>query len=144
METWTPYAIRDLADAGPESPVPWIMLGAGLAGAALGYLVQWWVNLGRVPHRRGRSATALGTCVHSHHVRVGGPRVGPRRVRRPALGSGLPRLHHPVFEIDGFQSASIDGFWLGVDDSDPRFEDRVVQQLSDLGAIRCARMGRRT
>ena len=25
---------------------------------------------------------------------------------------GLPRLHHPVFEVEAFRSASVDGLWL--------------------------------
>jgi hypothetical protein len=24
----------------------------------------------------------------------------------------MPRLHHPVFEVEAFRSASVDGLWL--------------------------------
>ena len=51
--------------------------------------------------------------------------------------SRLPRLHHPVFEIDGFESASIDRFWLGIDASDPKFDRSATRShLEALGPSR--------
>jgi hypothetical protein len=55
--------------------------------------------------------------------------------------SGLPRLHHPVFEVEGFERASVDRFWLGVDEADAHFDERVSDELARLGALRCARLG---
>ena len=32
--------------------------------------------------------------------------------------SGLPRLHKPVFEIEGFERTSVDRFWIGIDETE--------------------------
>ena len=44
LESWSPYPVRGVVTRLPESIVPWIMLGSGLVGACLAYLVQWWCN----------------------------------------------------------------------------------------------------
>ena len=47
----------------------------------------------------------------------------------------------PIFEVDGFERASVDRFWIGVDASDPRFDERVGEVLEASGALRCRRIG---
>ena len=49
----------------------------------------------------------------------------------------LPRLAHPLFRVAGFESASVDRFWLGVSADDARFDvDRTESELRRLGATR--------
>jgi hypothetical protein len=59
--------------------------------------------------------------------------------------SGLPRLYHPMFEVEGFDRVAVDRFWLGVDAADPLLadarEERVREVLTASGALRCARVG---
>lgn len=141
LDTWTPYPVRGLVRAGPASAVPWIMLVAGLVGGGLGYLVQWWVNLRAYPLNVG------GRPLHS------APAFIPITFESAVLSSavtgfvallwlcGLPRLHHPLFAIDGFERASIDRFWLGVADRDPVFDPGVRVWLAALGALRCTTLG---
>lgn len=43
------------------------------------------------------------------------------------LGSRLPRLHHPLFAVDGFEGASDDGFFLFIDARDPLFDARKTR-----------------
>jgi len=51
----------------------------------------------------------------------------------------LPSLWHPVFEVDGFERASADRFWVQVGRDDPLFErQRTTADLASLGAIRVA------
>ena len=46
----------------------------------------------------------------------------------------LPRLHHPLFDLDRFRRASADRFFLAIFGNDPRFErDAVRRFLEDLG-----------
>jgi hypothetical protein len=141
LRSWTPYPVRGVVTRLPESLVPWIMLVAGLVGASLGYLVQWWCN------------------AHDYRLDVGGrpynsiPAYIPIAFESGVLAaclagfvailglSGLPRLYHRVFEIEGFERASIDRFWIGVDARDPRFEDGVREVLEASGALRCAWIG---
>jgi hypothetical protein len=46
-----------------------------------------------------------------------------------------------VFTVDGFERASVDRFWMGVDDADPRYDDRVAEELVRAGALRTHRLG---
>jgi hypothetical protein len=141
LDTWTPYQVRGLVRRPPDSPIGWIMLVAGLAGGAAGYLLQWWVNVRAFPIDVGG---------RPHHS---APAFIPIAFESAVLASAvtgfvamlwlsrLPRLHHPVFEVDGFERASVDRFWLGVDDTDPEFDDGVRDELTRLGALRCVRLG---
>lgn len=142
LESWTPYGVKGLVRRLPESKVPWIMLVAGLLGAALGYLVQWWCNAVDFPiDVGGRPLNAVPAFV---------PITFESAVLAASLAGffamlglcGFPRLHHPVFEVEGFERASIDRFWLGIDDGDPRFDLHLLpEQLTGLGALRCQRVG---
>jgi hypothetical protein len=59
-----------------------------------------------------------------------------------ALATGLPRFWSPLFEVDGFERASIDRFFLGVDLLDPRFApDRVEALMREAGAVRVVSVG---
>jgi hypothetical protein len=140
LDTWTPYAVKGIVRKGPESDVAWVMLVAALLGGAIGYFVQWWVNVSAFPIDVG------GRPLHS------APAFIPIAFESAVLASavtgfvvmlghcGLPRLHHPVFEIEGFERASIDRFWLGVDERDPLFEGDVGEELATLGALRWTRL----
>ena len=46
-----------------------------------------------------------------------------------------------LFEVNGFERASVDRFWIGVEADDPRFDDRVREELEAAGALRCERIG---
>ena len=141
LVTWTPYAIKSVVTALPESMVPWIMLASGLFGGGAGYLIQWWINVRALPIDVG------GRPLHSAPAFI--PIAFESAVLAAALTgfvamlalSGLPRLHHPVFEVEGFERASVDRFWLGVDQADALFDERVSELLARLGALRCARLG---
>ena len=55
---------------------------------------------------------------------------------------GLPRLWHPLFEVDGFERATIDRFFLSLDRRDPRFAlDGSARDLAALGALRVVAIG---
>jgi hypothetical protein len=115
------------------SLVPRIALVLGLTGAVTGYLMQvgmvaidWPINVGgRPPH----SAPAFI------------PVTFELGVLFAALGIflglfvlwGMPRLHHPVFEVEAFRSASVDGLWLSVA-VEPGRAAEVGAQLKALGA----------
>jgi hypothetical protein len=139
LNAWAPYPSKAMVTTLPESIVGWIMLGAGILGGSAGYLVQWWVNV------RAFRINVGGRPLHS------APAFIPIAFESAVLAAAvtgffallwacrLPRLHHALFEVDGFERASVDRFWLGVDASDPRFDDHVTYDLATLGALHCTR-----
>jgi hypothetical protein len=141
LRSWTPYPVRGLLRGLPQSMVPWLMLGAGLVGGGLGYVIQWWCNARDFPIDVG------GRPLHSMPAFI--PITFESAVLAASLtgfvvmlGScGLPRLYHRVFEVDGFERASIDRFWIGIDQEDPRYDERLSDELVRLGALRCERVG---
>ena len=95
-----------------RSIVPRIALVAGVLGACTGYFIQWYMVAFDFPINVG------GRPPHS------GPAFIPVTFELGVLFSalaiffglfvlwGMPRLHHPVFEVEAFRSASVDGLWL--------------------------------
>ena len=142
LDAFTPYPVKALEEKiAKRSPVGWLMLGAGLAGAALGYGVQWWCAVVAWPLNVG------GRPVHS------APAFIPIAFESAVLFASvagfvafvalcrLPRLHHTTFEVEGFESASVDKFWIAVDVLDDAWHPELKDELVRLGATRVADVG---
>src|SRR5439155_7748258 len=144
LDAFTPHPVHHLDDALGlrRSPLNWIVLPLGLGGAGLGFFIMWWCN------------------AHSYAINVGGrppfsiPAFMPITFESGVLAAavsafvvlfwtlGLPRLAHPLFNVDGFERASIDRFWLAVGERDPRLDlERTPLELRRLGALRVAPFG---
>ncbi len=117
-----------------RSTVPIVALAAGVVGALTGYLLQWWtvgvdwpLNLGnRPPH----SPPAFIPVTFELGVLFSAI----------AIFAGLlfgyfafPRTHHPVFEVEAFRSASVDGMWLSAE-VEANGAEGVADALRRLGA----------
>ena len=135
LHTPVPLHGADEALGLKRSVVPRIALVFGVIGAATGYFIQWYmvafdfpINVGgRPPH----SAPAfipvtfeLGILFAALSIFLG----------LFALW-GMPRLHHPVFEVEAFRSATVDGLWLSAAVEAARV-DAVKAELTALGARR--------
>jgi hypothetical protein len=132
----SPYPLHggDEALGRPPSRIPLIALIGGLCGAGGGYLMQWYLsavdfplNVGnRPPHSPPAFIPItfeLGVLISSLSIFVG----------LWAL-LGLPRLHHPVFEVEAFRSASTHGFWASIE-VEAGEEEVISRELTSLGAL---------
>jgi hypothetical protein len=141
-ETYAPHPIEALLERRKRPRSPAYALVFGLAGAALGYGIQWATNLD-YPLNVG------GFPIHS------APTFVPIAFETAILFAsfavffgtlihlGLSRLDHPLFDVDGFERASIDRFFLAVDAGDAEFDvDRVAQTLRNARALRAVPFGR--
>jgi len=136
VDLHSPYPLHgaDEALGLSRSTVPLVALGAGVTGAATGYFIQWYMvahawplNVGnRPPH----SAPAFIPVTFELGVLFAAL----------AIFFGLllayfkfPRVHHPVFEVEAFRSASIDALWLSAE-VDAAQAEAVAAELRRLGA----------
>jgi hypothetical protein len=133
----TPFPVHGLEGAMGlrRSPLPWIVLGMGLAGAALGFLLQWWVHTGAYPLViSGKPYNAWPAFI---------PITFEVAVLFAALGAvfgmfGLNRLpmhHHPLFRSKVFERVTDDAFFISIESWDPRFDPSATRKLLEsLGA----------
>jgi molybdopterin-containing oxidoreductase family membrane subunit len=118
-----------------RSKVPWFVLFMGLAGAAGGMLLEWWVSSMAYP------------LVISGKPLFSWPAFVPIAFECGVLGGGLgaligflfltklPQHYHPLFESTRFEAVSDDKFFISVQADDPLFQwDETKQLLLDAGA----------
>jgi hypothetical protein len=143
LETYTPFDMpRATATLGLErSRIPLIVFLGGLVGAVLSYGIQWYANSWDYPLNVGGRpvhpvpafipATFEGTVLFAALAAFGGLFVVLR----------LPALWHPVFEIEGFERATIDRFWIEVGGLQSRLDLENSQRILDAaGALRVVRL----
>jgi hypothetical protein len=139
LDAFSPYPLKaiDEALALRRSPINWLVLPVWLVTASGAYLVQWWCNARDYPLDVG------GRPPHSAPAFV--PITFEMGILGAAIGSillflalaGLPELYDPIFATEGFERASQDRFFLGIDARDPAFDARaLVRALTHLGALR--------
>lgn len=122
IEAFTPFPVEGLDEALPRAttPIGWIVFVAGALGGCGAYALQYWAT-------------------HDYPVNVGGrplhswPAFVPVTFELTVLSGAvigvlalfwlcrLPRLHHPVMTVPGFERASQDRLFLLIRDDDPQF-----------------------
>ena len=135
VEAYSPYPVEGLADAVGlrRNWVPSIVFAAGLLGGIGGYFMQWYSAVISYPINSG------GKPLHSWPEFI--PVTFELTVLAAAIAgfiamlllNGLPRLHHPVFNVREFDLASRNRFFLclvGVPSSSAR---EFMQTLEPLG-----------
>lgn len=126
MQAYSPFPIEGLAEAVGFrfNLLPWLVLGGGLTGGAGGYFMQYYASA--VSYRVNVGGRPL------HSVPSFLPITFELTVLAAALTaffcvfllSGLPRLHHPVFNAPLFARETRDRFLLCIEAADPVFEAR--------------------
>jgi hypothetical protein len=136
MDAYTPYPVEGLALEleSSRTHVPFVVLVAGLVGAASGFLMQYWsmavdypFNVGGRPHNSWPVFIPITfevmVLVASFAALLG-----------MFFLNGLPRPHHPVFNVPRFARASQDRFFLCIEATDPHFDREATRQfLAELG-----------
>jgi hypothetical protein len=133
----SPFPVHglDRAMGLPPSKLPWIVLVAGLAGAAGALTLQGWVHTGAYPlvisGKPFFSWQAFVPVTFEVGVLFGaiGAVVGMLALNQ------LPMHWHPLFSSRVFERASDDGFFISIESWDPRFDPRrTVEELERFGA----------
>lgn len=136
LDAVTPFPIAELDDALSirRTRVRFWVLAFGLLGALSAFLVIHLTNAVDYPLNVG------GRPLGSYPADV--PIVFEAAVLAASsaafagvlLGSRLPRLHHRLFEVDGFERTSIDRFWLVVGTVGDEEGPSLVSELEGMGA----------
>ncbi|HEU4375402.1 MAG TPA: DUF3341 domain-containing protein [Telluria sp.] len=130
-EAYSPFPIEQLEEVlGMERDwvAPITLLG-GIAGGAGGYFLQWYAAVVDYPLNIG------GRPLHSWPAFV--PATFELTILGAALAAviamlvqnGLPRLYHPLFEVDEFELASRNRFFLCLPAHDPVFAPGPARAL---------------
>jgi hypothetical protein len=127
----TPFPVHglDRAMGLRRSPLPWIVLAMGLTGAALGFLLQWWV------HTEAYPLVISGKPYNAWPAFI--PITFEVGVLFAALGAvfgmfGLNRLpmhHHPLFRSKVFERVTDDAFFISIESWDPKFDPSATRTL---------------
>jgi hypothetical protein len=143
IESYSPFEIPGAAKALglKRSLLPWFVAAAGAMGLVLAYAIQWYADTWDYPLNVGNRP------VHPILAYIPATFEGTVLVASLAAFFGLwlilrlPKLWDPVFEIDGFERATIDRFWLSVECRDAEFDaERAARMFGEAGALRTVRM----
>ncbi|MFT3773132.1 MAG: DUF3341 domain-containing protein [Minicystis sp.] len=147
LDAFTPYPIKGLEQAlkFPRSPIARMIFPVAISGAGLGYLVQLWCNGFDYPLNVGGRPLNSAPAFIPITFEAGVLTAGLTGLFLLILLCRLPNLYNPLDDVPGFERASIDTFWVGIDESDTLFNEvQIERDLRDLGAIHVARARWRT
>ena len=131
MDAYTPYPVEGLAaELGMrKTRIPFVVLMGGLVGAGVGFFMQYYsmainytFNVGGRPYN---SWPVFIPITFELLILVG--------ALAAFLGmmflNGLPRPHHPVFNVPQFARSSQDRFFLCIEATDPQFDRQATAEF---------------
>jgi hypothetical protein len=138
MDAYSPFPVDGLAEAigFPRTRVPLIVLIGGIVGCIGGFWLQYWVSVIDYPINIG------GRPLNSWPSFI--PVTFELTILLAALAAffsvlGLNRLpmpYHPVFNVERFELASRNRFFLCIEAADKKFElERTRRFLDEIGSL---------
>ena len=137
-DSHTPFPVHNLDKAMGlrPSPLPWIVFAAGMSGASLGFLLQWWVSTIAYP------IVVHGKPYFSYQAFV--PVTFELGILFSAFGAvlgmlglnRLPQWYHSLFNAPKFARATDDRFFISIEVSDPNYDpEKTRALLESTGAV---------
>src|SRR5262249_34235452 len=137
MDAFSPFPVEGLFEAlGKRRTIlPFLVLLGGALGCATGFVMQWYasaidypINVGGRPLNSWPAFIPITfelTVLFASFTAL----FGMLALNR------LPQPYHAIFSAPGFERASVDRFFLCIEETDPRFDRKQTAQfLEGLGA----------
>lgn len=139
MDGFSPVPLHGLSEAlgQPYTKLPWVVFAFGIIGGCSAYALQYWTSVIDYPLNIG------GRPLHSwpSFIPVTFEVIVLFAAFAAVIGlffsSRLPRPHHALFNVDGFERATEDRFFLLIEAKDEKFDlDSTRAFLEGLGPDR--------
>ncbi|MCU0960849.1 MAG: DUF3341 domain-containing protein [Pirellulaceae bacterium] len=137
FDSHSPFPVHGIDGAMGIRPtvLPWLVMGAGVAGAIVALVMQWWTNAVDYPlNISGKPLFSLPANI---------PVTFELIILFSALTAffgvlalnGLPRFHDPLSQSERFRRATADRFFISIDARDAAFDaTRLRGLLEGAGA----------
>lgn len=131
MDAYAPYAVEGLAECVGQtrSRVPFVVFVGSLVGAAVGFLMQYYTMAIDYPMNSGgrplNSWPAFIPITFEVTILVGALSA----LFGMIFLNGLPRPHHPLLGVARFERASQDRFFLCIEATDPKYDERTTLEF---------------
>ncbi len=133
IEVYSPFPLAGLDEMLGHhlDGVPrWMLLGAFVGGVAT-YALEWYSAVIDYPLNVGGRPTASWPAFLPAALEMAILGAVLFGVISMLIGNGLPRLHHPLFDVKAFERASSDRFFLLLGADDPNFDAQRARQFVD-------------
>lgn len=147
LDLHSPYPLEGSDEALGLRPsrIPVAVLVGGIAGALFAHWGQWFCNAGDFPINVGGRPDYAAPAFIPITFELAVLFAAFAAFFGVFVVTRLPRLHHPVFEAEGFESALIDRYWLSVaGDAAEMDREGLRRRLETLGARRVQTVEERT
>ena len=123
-DAFSPFPMHELAHAmgATHSKLPWIVLGGGISGALTGWGLQYWTSAHAYPMNIGGRPTNSWPAFIIVIFELTILFAAFAAVLGMFALNGLPKPHHPLFNVERFHGASKDRYFLFISVDDPRFQ----------------------
>ncbi len=145
VDAYTPFPVEEILDLlePRRSHIRLAMFIGGVATAASAYGLEYFSAVVNYPYNSGGRPLDAWPAFMLVPFATGILLAAVCGFARFLFESGLPRLNHPLFAVEGFERASQDGFVLTLErpaDEDDR--QRATDFLRNYGAVAVREVGR--
>jgi hypothetical protein len=138
IDAFTPFPVEGLVDELETKPsyIRIAMFIGGVSAAALAYGVEWYSAVIDYPINSGGRPLHSWPAFMMFPFALGILAAAIAGLITLFVQSGLPRLHYPMFGVDGFRRASQDAFLLALASPDTEVDlQRAHDWLRVAGAV---------
>lgn len=138
MDAFTPFPVEGLAEElePRTSYVRIAMFVGGVGAAALAYALEWYSAVISYPINSGGRPLHSWPAFMMFPFALGILAAAVAGLIALFIQCGLPRLHYPLFALDGFERASQDGFLLALVSPETETDLQHARDfLRDAGAV---------